>query len=54
MPRHRELKITLKPLQLILCVAFGLWLGAVALMGLPALVLIVYFWAAERRVKTPS
>ena len=24
------------------------------LMGLPALVLIVYFWAAERRVKTPS
>ena len=31
MPRHRELKITLKPLQLILCVAFGLWLGAVAI-----------------------
>ncbi|MCO7517277.1 hypothetical protein NJF44_20075 [Pseudomonas guariconensis] len=30
MPR-RELKITLKPLQLILCVAFGLWLGAVAI-----------------------
>ncbi|MFJ4387147.1 hypothetical protein ACIP02_22855 [Pseudomonas sp. NPDC089408] len=31
MPRHRELKITLKPLPLILCVALGLWLGAVAI-----------------------
>jgi hypothetical protein len=31
MPRHRELKITLRPLQLIVCVAFGLWLGAVAI-----------------------
>ncbi|MFB4394736.1 MULTISPECIES: hypothetical protein [unclassified Pseudomonas] len=31
MPRHRELKITLKPVQLILCVAFGLWLGAMAI-----------------------
>lgn len=31
MPRPRELKITLKPAQLILCVAFGLWLGAVAI-----------------------
>ncbi|BBH47422.1 hypothetical protein [Pseudomonas sp. KU43P] len=31
MPRQRELKITLKPLQLIACVAFGLWLGAVAI-----------------------
>ncbi|MFJ3449250.1 hypothetical protein ACIPM0_13620 [Pseudomonas sichuanensis] len=31
MPRSRELKITLKPVQLILCVAFGLWLGAVAI-----------------------
>lgn len=31
MPRHRELKITLKPVQLILCVALGLWLGAVAI-----------------------
>ncbi|MGJ7552160.1 hypothetical protein [Pseudomonas alloputida] len=31
MPRHRELKITLEPLQLIFCVAFGLWLGAVAI-----------------------
>lgn len=32
MPRPRELKITLKPVQLILCVAFGLWLGAVAIV----------------------
>ncbi|MDH0648373.1 hypothetical protein N5D48_25635 [Pseudomonas sp. GD03858] len=31
MPRSRELKITLKPMQLILCVAFGLWLGALAI-----------------------
>ncbi|HGM5580940.1 TPA: hypothetical protein ACKP22_002633 [Pseudomonas putida] len=31
MPRRRELKITLNPLQLIVCVAFGLWLGAVAI-----------------------
>ncbi|MFV3288209.1 hypothetical protein ACNFBR_05675 [Pseudomonas sp. NY11955] len=31
MPRHRELKITLKPLPLIACVALGLWLGAVAI-----------------------
>ncbi|MCU0125969.1 hypothetical protein N8H41_18505 [Pseudomonas vlassakiae] len=31
MPRQRELKITLKPLQLIFCVALGLWLGAVAI-----------------------
>ena len=31
MPRPRELKITLKPLQLILCIALGLWLGAVAI-----------------------
>ncbi len=30
MPRPRELKITLKPVQLIICVALGLWLGAVA------------------------
>lgn len=31
MPRPRELKITLKPLQLILCIALGLWLGAVVI-----------------------
>ena len=31
MPRRRELKVTLKPVQLILCVALGLWLGAVAI-----------------------
>ncbi len=31
MPRQRPLKIAFKPLQLILCVALGLWLGAVAI-----------------------
>ncbi|MDH0304839.1 MULTISPECIES: hypothetical protein [unclassified Pseudomonas] len=31
MPRSRELKITFKPIPLILCVAFGLWLGALAI-----------------------
>ncbi|MCO7519938.1 MULTISPECIES: hypothetical protein [unclassified Pseudomonas] len=40
MPRPRELKITLKPVQLILCVAFGLWLGAVAIA--------LSLWLAQR------
>lgn len=31
MPRPRDLKITLKPGQLILCIALGLWLGAAAI-----------------------
>jgi hypothetical protein len=31
MPRPRDLNITLKPGQLILCIALGLWLGAVAI-----------------------
>jgi len=31
MPRPRELKITLKPVQLIVCIALGLWLGALAI-----------------------
>ena len=31
MPRTRELKVALKPVQLTLCVAAGLWLGAVAI-----------------------
>ncbi|WP_422416423.1 hypothetical protein [Pseudomonas sp. GZD-222] len=31
MPRPRELKISLKPVQLTLCIALGLWLGAVAI-----------------------
>ncbi|MBM3106627.1 MAG: hypothetical protein RR736_06545 [Pseudomonas sp.] len=31
MPRPREFKITLKPVQLIVCIALGLWLGAVAI-----------------------
>ena len=30
--RRREVKIAHKPLQLILCVAIGLWLGFVAIM----------------------
>ncbi|QXH37161.1 hypothetical protein [Pseudomonas muyukensis] len=40
MPRPRELRITLKPVQLILCVAFGLWLGAVAIA--------LSLWLAQR------
>ncbi len=31
MPRPRELKISVKPVQLTLCIALGLWLGAVAI-----------------------
>lgn len=31
MPHQRSLKIHLKPVQLIVCVALGLWLGAVAI-----------------------
>ncbi|HKS15234.1 MAG TPA: hypothetical protein VJS90_19565 [Pseudomonas sp.] len=31
MPRPHSLNITFKPLQLIICVALGLWLGAVAI-----------------------
>jgi hypothetical protein len=31
MPHQRSLKIHLKPVQLIACVALGLWLGAVAI-----------------------
>ncbi|GLO14165.1 hypothetical protein PPUJ20028_27470 [Pseudomonas putida] len=42
MPRHRELKITLKPLPLILCVAFGLWLGAAAIVASAWLALLVW------------
>ncbi|MNG88879.1 hypothetical protein D3C76_518000 [compost metagenome] len=30
MPRHRELRVTVRPLPLILSVALGLWLGVVA------------------------
>ncbi|MGG5291664.1 hypothetical protein [Pseudomonas shirazensis] len=40
MYRRRELKITLKPVQLVLCIAFGLWLGAVAIA--------VSLWLATR------
>ncbi|MBC3500363.1 hypothetical protein HU761_02930 [Pseudomonas sp. SWRI59] len=45
MPRHRELKITLKPLQLSLCVAIGLWLGAVAIAV--SLWLAVQLWPEQ-------
>jgi len=45
MPRTRELKITLKPLPLILCVAFGLWLGAVAIAL--SLWLALRLWPAQ-------
>ncbi|WP_087501604.1 hypothetical protein [Pseudomonas sp. SID14000] len=45
MPRHRELKITLKPLPLILCVAFGLWLGAVAIAA--SLWLALQLWPQQ-------
>ncbi|HEN8802012.1 hypothetical protein HP546_08730 [Pseudomonas sp. CM25] len=45
MPRPRELKITLKPLPLILCVAFGLWLGAVAIAL--SLWLALQLWPAQ-------
>ena len=45
MPRHRELKITLKPLQLTLCVAIGLWLGAVAIAV--SLWLAVHLWPEQ-------
>lgn len=40
MYRRRELKITLKPVQLVLCIAFGLWLGAIAIA--------VSLWLAAR------
>lgn len=45
MPRHRELKISLKPLPLILCVALGLWLGAVAIAA--SLWLALQLWPEQ-------
>ncbi|QXI49271.1 hypothetical protein HU763_007435 [Pseudomonas anuradhapurensis] len=45
MPRHRELKITLKPLPLILCVALGLWLGAMAIAA--SLWLALQLWPEQ-------
>lgn len=45
MPRRRELKITLKPLPLILCVALGLWLGAVAIAA--SLWLALQLWPEQ-------
>lgn len=45
MPRHRELKITLKPLPLTLCVALGLWLGAMAIAA--SLWLALQLWPEQ-------
>ena len=45
MPRPRELKITLRPMQLVLCVALGLWLGAVAIAL--SLWLALRLWPAQ-------
>ncbi|MGY4523510.1 hypothetical protein [Pseudomonas sp. TE21394] len=45
MTRHRELKISLKPLPLILCVALGLWLGAVAIAA--SLWLALQLWPEQ-------
>ncbi|MEI2829251.1 hypothetical protein [Pseudomonas mosselii] len=45
MPRPRELKITLSPVQLVLCVALGLWLGAVAIAL--SLWLALRLWPAQ-------
>ncbi len=51
MPRHRELTITLKPLQLVLCIALGLWLGAVAI-GLSA-ALALQLWPEQLDPELP-
>ncbi len=45
MIRRRELKVTLKPLQLIICVALGLWLGAMAIAL--SLWLALHLWPAQ-------
>lgn len=45
MPRHRELKITLKPLPLIVCVAVGVWLGAMAIAA--SLWLALQLWPRQ-------
>lgn len=52
MPRHRELKITLKPLPLIVCVAFGLWLGAVAIAA--SLWLALQLWPQQVQPLAPA
>ena len=51
MPRHRELKITLQPLQLVLCIALGLWLGAMAI-GL-SLWLALGLWPEQLEPELP-
>lgn len=45
MPRRRELTITLKPLPLILSIALGLWLGAVAIAA--------SLWLVDQLMPTP-
>jgi len=45
MARQRELKVTLQPLPLIVCVAFGLWLGAVAIAA--SLWLALQLWPQQ-------
>lgn len=45
MPRPRKLKITLKPVQLVLCVALGLWLGALAIAV--SLWLALHLWPQQ-------
>lgn len=46
MPRRRELIITLKPLPLILSIALGLWLGALAIAA--------SLWLADQLMPTPA
>lgn len=46
MPRRRELTITLKPLPLILSIALGLWLGALAIAA--------SLWLADQLMPTPA
>ena len=45
MPRRRELKVSLKPVQLTLCIAFGLWLGALAIAA--SLWLALQLWPGQ-------
>ena len=46
MPRRRELTITLKPLPLVLSIALGLWLGALAIAA--------SLWLADQLMPTPA
>nr|WP_314481506.1 hypothetical protein [uncultured Pseudomonas sp.] len=46
MPRSRELKITFKPLPLILSIALGLWLGALAIAA--------SLWLVDQLMPSPA